>query len=245
MRCWQALVLVAVALPGATVTGAAEGPPPHAFDAVFGKQVAAGEPGCAVAMQRAGQPLEQRGYGAAVLEHGLPITPDTVFDIGSVSKQFTAAVVVRLAESGALRLDDSVRRHVPELPAHAEPITLRHLLHHTSGLRDYVDLFPLLGVPYTSVVTGADALGLLARESSTNFAAGGAWSYSNSNYFLLALVAERASGRQMADLLREEIFVPAGMTSSSLWRSHQQVVARRAHSYDRVPDGFGNVSYNW
>ena len=229
----------------------AQGPPDPraasaAVDSIFAAAIPRGSPGCAVAVGQGGAVLLERGYGMASLEQQVPITPATVFDIGSVSKQFTAMAVQLLARDGRLRLDDSVRRYVPELPAHAAGVTLRHLLHQTSGLRDYVELFPLAGVQYETVVRPADALALLARQRGTNFRPGDEWGYSNTNYFLLALVVERAGGRPLGEVLRERVFQPLGMASARLWERHTQVVPNRAASYaPAAAGGFEGVVYDW
>jgi CubicO group peptidase (beta-lactamase class C family) len=145
-----------------------------------------------VGVYRDGTLAWARGYGLASVEHGVPIGPWTVFDLGSTSKQFTAALVLLLVQDGAVGLDDPVRRHL-ELPAWGDTVTVRQLLHHTAGVRDYLTLFRLAGVATENRTTQADAVRLIARQRALDFAPGTAWGYSNSGYVLLAeLVARRA-----------------------------------------------------
>ena len=142
-----------------------------------------------------------RGYGVANLELDVPITPKSVFDIGSVSQQFTAMSIVLLAEDGKLSLDDDIHKFIPALPPYRAPVTGRRMLHHLSGLPSYTDLFDLAGVPQIDLTTDEDALALIARQKTLNFAPGRQYLYSDTNYFLLALVvrrhaADRTGGRQ-------------------------------------------------
>jgi len=184
-------------------------------DALMNEAVAAGGPGCAVTVLRQGKVVHSRGYGLADVERGTAITPRTPFDVGSIAKQLTAAVLVRLAERGRLSLDDPVRKHLPELPAYLQPVTLRHLIHHTSGLRDYLNLWELAGRDFTGAASSRDALATIARQKALSFKPGERFLYSNSGYELLALVAERVSGKPFADLARDEIFEPLEMTGTS------------------------------
>ncbi len=199
-----------------------------------------GSPGCAVGVIRDGELVFARGYGLANLEHELPITPRTVFDIGSTSKQFTAACIGLLEQDGLLSADDDVRKWVPELPDYGARITLRHLLHHTSGLRDYLELFLFAGRKSEDWTTGAQALAMLARQRALNFQPGEEHLYSNSGYFLLSIVVERVSGKSLALFAKERIFEPLGMHDSHFHDDHTLVVARRATGYaPRAGDRFG------
>jgi len=162
-------------------------------DALFSKY-GPSTPGCALGVVRDGRLVYEKGYGMASLELGAPITPLTVFDIGSTSKQFTATAIVLLAQQGKLALDDDVRKFLPDLPQYAHTITLRHLLHHTSGLRDYIGLLLLAGAQLEGVTTDADALAILVKQRGLNFNPGEDYLYSNSNFFLLSQVVAKASG---------------------------------------------------
>lgn len=237
------LAVVVAALAG---PAGAQDPAPAAIDRIFAAFARPGSPGCALAVAREGRVVYARGYGLANLEHAVPISSGTVFDIASTSKQLTAMSVALLARKGKLSLDDDVRKWVPELPAYSRPITLRHLLHHTSGLRDYVELFDLAGVRTEDLTTEQDALSLLARQKETNFAPGDEHLYSNSGYFLLSIVARRASGKTLRDLAEDEIFAPLGMTSTAVHDDHARVVPNRATGYAPAPSGgFRIDASNW
>jgi CubicO group peptidase (beta-lactamase class C family) len=206
-------------------------------DAIFAEWDRPDSPGCALGVYRDGSIVYARGYGMADLERGVPITPHTVFDIGSTSKQFAAASILLLAHDGALSLDDDVRKHVPEIPAYSRPITIRHLLHHTSGLRDYIGLLTLSGVRIDDVATSEDALAIIARQKELNFDPGDEHLYSNSGYFLLSVIVERASGRSLRDFAHERIFEPLGMSRTHYLGSYDDIVPDRALAYSRRPNG--------
>ena len=211
------------------------GPAPPAtgerVDALVGEQVAATAPGCAVGVARGGDILHARGYGLANLDHGIPITPDTVFDVGSVTKQFTAASIVLLSLDGALGLGDDIRTYLPELPDYGPTITIDHLLHHTSGVRDYLNLMALAGREFYAPISHLDIVELMARQRALNHPPGERYSYSNTGYMLLATIVERVSGRSFGTFARERIFDPLGMTASFLYEDAEQVVPHRATGY--------------
>jgi CubicO group peptidase (beta-lactamase class C family) len=167
----------------------------------------------------------------ANLEHGVPITWQTVFDLGSTSKQFTAMSVLLLEQEGRLSLDDDVRKWIPELPRYANPVTIRHLLHHTSGLRDYLTLMWLRGVNFDGVTTAGDAVAIITRQRETNFEPGSEYLYSNSGYFLLSEIVRRASGKTLAEFARERIFTPLGMEVTHFHDDHTMIVPHRATGY--------------
>lgn len=194
-------------------------------------------PGCAVAVVKDGLLRYGKGYGMASLEHGVPIKPDTVFDIGSTSKQITAASLLLLVQDGKLSLDDDVRKHVPEIPDYGTKVTVNHLLHHTSGLRDYINLLAMSGVNFVDVATDGDALGILARQKALDFPPGSEHSYSNSGYFLLSLIVQRVSGKPLPDFAKERIFEPLGMTNTLILDDHTRVVPGRATAYGPRPEG--------
>jgi CubicO group peptidase (beta-lactamase class C family) len=216
-------------------------------DSVFGRFTAAGSPGCALGVVRDGQLDYARGYGLASVEHGVPITPATVFDIGSVSKQFTAMAVVLLAQDGKLSLDDEIQKFLPEIPRYAAgPVTIRQLLHHTSGLRDYLDVMGLSGIADEAVTTEADALDAIVRQKETNFPPGSEFRYSNSGYFLLSVIVKRASGQTLRYFAATRIFAPLGMTRTQFVDRHEMVVPGKAGSYAAGPGGSVVLSLaNW
>jgi CubicO group peptidase (beta-lactamase class C family) len=175
----------------------------------------------------------------ANLEHSVPISASTVFDLGSTSKQFTAACIGLLVQQGKLSLDDDVRRFLPELRDYGTPITVRHLLHHTSGLRDYLELFLIAGRKTEDWTTRAQALAMIARQKQLNFQPGERHLYSNSGYFLLAQIVERASGTSMAKFAEREIFAPLGMRDTHVHEDHTLLVPARATGYSPREGGFG------
>lgn len=206
-------------------------------DAIFSDWDRADSPGCALGVYRHGAILYTRGYGMADVERRVPIAPHTVFDIGSTSKQFSAAAMVLLQQDGRLTLDDSLRTWVPELPAYTAPITIRHMLLHTSGLRDYIGLLTLAGISTDSVTDADDALRIIARQKALNFEPGAEQLYSNSGYFLLSVVVERASGTTLQAFARERIFAPLGMTRTHYLGSYDDIVPDRAMAYAPRPAG--------
>src|SRR5262249_50434611 len=154
-----------------------------------------------------------RGYGLANLDHGLPITSDSVFDVASISKQFTAMAILLLEREGKLSLEDDVRKYIPDLPDYGHPMRLRHLLHHTNGVRDYIGLLTWAGLE-NDRVTDDDVLLLLHQQKALNFVPGTQWQYSNAGYFLLAVVVKRVSGMKFSTFAKERIFDPLGMKST-------------------------------
>lgn len=202
------------------------------IDAIMKPWAKRDSPGCAVAVVQRAKVTFAKGYGMADLERAVPITPDTVFDIGSVSKQITAATILLLAADGKLALDDDIRKHLPELAVTSkQPVTIRHLLHHTGGLRDYTTLLGLVGTSIPDVATAAETLALLARQRGADFEPGTKHEYSNTGYFLLAQIAERVGKQPMARLVGERIFKPLGMKRSTVLDSSVRIVPGRAIGY--------------
>lgn len=202
------------------------------IDSIFARFAGTAGPGCAVGVTRDGRSVLSRAYGMADLEHDRPNTPDTVFEAGSVAKQLTAAATLLLARDGRLSLDDDVRRHVPELPAYAAPLALRHLLSHTSGLRDWGAVAAIGGWPRGSrAYTHAHVLDIARRQRALNHPPGERFAYTNTGYNLLAMVVERAGGTTLPELTRARLFVPLGMASTSWRDDHTRVVKGRAVAY--------------
>ncbi|MCC7392257.1 beta-lactamase family protein [Candidatus Sumerlaeota bacterium] len=188
------------------------------------------DPGCSVLVIDRGKVIFEKSYGVANLEDNIPATPETNYRIASVSKQFTAMATLILVDKGRISLDDSIRKFLPELPDYAELITVRHLLNHTSGIKDYEDLYDK---NITTPLLDADVLKLLAAQSAGDFKPGEKYSYSNSGYALLALIVERVSGKRYAQFLHDEIFVPVGMTNSVAFEKGISEVSDRAYGYER------------
>lgn len=243
--CTLGALLMSVPAHSANDAPAAE-PAAADIDVVFSRWAKPDAPGCAAAVYRDGKIAFQHGYGAASLEFGVPIHANTVFDIGSTSKQFTAASILLLVQDGTLSLDDDIRKFLPELPVYEAPITVRHLLHHTSGLRDFVTLLTATDVEYDDVSTPSQALAILARQRHLNFPPGTEFLYSNSGYFLAAEIVERASGMALREFARQRIFEPLGMKHTRYADDHTEVVAHRATGYSPGEDGTYRVSRpNW
>ena len=204
------------------------------IDRVFERWNSSSTPGCAVGAAVAGRPVLSKAYGMADLEHDAKITPDSIFEAGSVSKQFTAASVLLLAREGKLSIDDPVRKYIPELPDYGAPLTIRHMLNHTSGLRDWGSVEAIAGWPRTSrVYTHDHVLEIVSRQKSLNFAPGARWSYSNTGFNLAAIIVSRVSGRPFPEFTRERLFAPLGMTHTSWRDDHTRVVKNRAVAYSQ------------
>lgn len=212
-------------------------PSPADIDQVFAAWNKPGSPGLALAVMKEGKIIYTRGYGQASLEYGIPITPKTVFHAASLSKQFTGYAIQLLAQEGKLSLDDSVKKYVPELQVEGSPITIRHLLHHTSGLRDQWDLLTLAGLRQDDTITESDILGLVFQQKQLNFDPGSEHLYSNTGYTLLGLIVRRVSGQSLAAFAQERIFAPLGMKSTHFQENYGTVVMNRAYSYARARDG--------
>jgi CubicO group peptidase (beta-lactamase class C family) len=200
-------------------------------DKLFAEWGRADSPGCALGIIQDGQFVYKRGYGMATLEHDVPITSWTVFRIASTSKQFTAMCIALLVEQGRIALDDDIHKYLPELPEYEYPITIRHLVHHTSGLRDYLELMELAGTRDEDFYTDDEGLEMLARQKALNFAPGEEYLYSNTGYYLLGIIVRRVSGQSLRAFAEENVFRPLGMANTHFHDDHTEIVARRATGY--------------
>jgi CubicO group peptidase (beta-lactamase class C family) len=188
-------------------------------------------PGCALAVIQNGEIIYKRGYGMANLEYDIPISPNSVFDIGSNSKQFTAMCIVLLARQNFLTLDDELQKYIPEIPQYSQQITLRHLINHTSGLRDYLNLMDLGGMIYENDYPDEEVIALIARQQSLNFAPGTEQLYSNSGYFLLSEIVKRVSRKSLRLFAQEQIFAPLGMKNTHFHDNFKEIVRNRADGF--------------
>jgi len=200
-------------------------------DSIFAAFDKRDSPGCAVAVSERGRTIFEKGYGMASLEHDVPITAASAFYAASVSKQFTAFSVAMLASQGKLSLDDDIRKWIPEVPDFGKKITVRHLIHHTSGLRDYFGLLSMTGWPSDGPITEARFLDLVSRQKALNFDPGSRHLYSNTGYVLLSILVKRASGQSLREFADQAIFVPLGMTNSRFRDDHTMLVKNRALAY--------------
>lgn len=189
------------------------------------------QPGCTVAVSQHGKLAVSRAYGSADLERDVAIAEDTVFDVGSVSKQFVAAAVLLLVEDGRLALTDDIRTHLPEMPDCGHRVTVDHLLTHTSGIRDWTALFKL-------AATSRDALPLIFRQRALDFVPGEEWSYSNSGYVLLKEIVARCCGKPFAAFVHERLFAPLGMKATAYHLDARAVIEDRALAYERDGDAW-------
>lgn len=232
--------------PGGAIAHAADEKKAGGVDEIFADLVKPGSPGCALGVYRDGKIIYSKGYGLANLEENVPITPQSVFDIGSTSKQFTAASILLLEKQGKLSVNDDIRKYLPELPDYGQKIAILHLLNHTSGLRDYLTLMELAGINIDSVTTDEDALQMIARQKALNFAPGSAWLYSNTGFFLLSVIVKRVSGKTLMEFAAENIFSPLGMAHTQFRDDHTSLIANRAMAYNPKEKGGGyslDVSY--
>jgi CubicO group peptidase (beta-lactamase class C family) len=208
-------------------------------DRVFQQWNSSESPGCAVGVSHAGNVVLSRAWGMADLEHDITNTPATIFEAGSVSKQFTAAAIVLLAQQGRLSLDDDVRKHVPELPDYGTPITIRHMMTHTSGLRDWGSVAAIAGWGRSSRTHTHDhVVDILSRQRGINFTPGSEYSYSNSGYNLMAVIVDRVSGMSFADFSRRHIFEPLGMKDTHWRDDYTRIVKGRSSAYSMRSGGW-------
>jgi CubicO group peptidase (beta-lactamase class C family) len=216
-----------------------QGSPASRVDEIFKEFAASGSPGCTVGAYKGGQIVHKGAYGMANLDHDVRLTPASVFHAASVSKQFTATAILLLAADGKLSLDDEVRKFIPELPDFGERITIRHLAHHTSGIRDQWDLLGLAGWRYSrDLITDDDVLQMLSRQKDVNFKPGERHLYSNSGYTLMAIIVSRASGQSFRQFTTDRIFKPLGMVHTEFRDNFNRVVKGQAYGYARDGAGF-------
>ena len=201
-----------------------------AVDKLFSQWDKKDTPGCALAIVKDGEIIYKQGYGLANLELNVPITPQSVFYIGSVSKQFVTMCIALLAKQKKLSLDDDIRKYVPELPDYRPPITVRHLIYHTSGLRDYLTLLGIAGIDFGTYHED-DVVELIAQQKELNFVPGEEYLYSNSGYFFLAVIVERASGKSLRKFSEQNIFKPLGMKNSHFHDDYRMLIKNRASGY--------------
>ena len=237
LRTLVPLALLLVALPITLIAQDAPDIPDMAgavaeVDSTFEDWDSTDTPGCAVGVAHDGQQLLTRAYGMADLEHHVPNTPSTIFEAGSVSKQFTTAAIILLAMDGELSLDDDVREYVPELPDYGETITIRHLMTHTSGLRDWGSVASVSGWGRSDRTHDHEhVIDILERQGALNFAPGERYSYSNSGYNLMAIIVSRVSDRSFAEFSEARIFEPLGMTSTEWRDDYTRIVEGRSQAY--------------
>ncbi len=244
MRCIRLHSLLALLIIPLSAVAAEDGVAKHLDELLdgFGKP---GTPGVSVAVIQHGKPAYEKGFGLANLEYDIPVTPQTIYHVASVSKQFTAMALVLLEEDGKLSLEDDVHKYLPELPDYGHPVTIRQLLQHTSGIRDQWQTLALAGWRLDDVITQEQILRLLFRQKELNFVPGTRHLYSNGGYTLVAEIVTRVSGKPFPDFCRERIFDPLGMTHTHFHIDHRRIVRDRAYSYSKSGSGYQAEPLNY
>lgn len=227
-----ALIVAATAMPLTATTI-----PAASIDSICAPYTSAGSPGCVIAVVKDGKTIFAKGYGMANLEHDVPMTTESVLDIGSNTKQFTVTSILLLEEQGMLSLDDDLRKHIGEFPQYPWKITLRHLAQHTSGIRDYFDLMTLKGMGIGNNYPDEEYFKLIYSQSELNFPPGEQHMYSNSGFILLAEVVQRVSGKSLAQFAQENILDPLGMKKAVFFDDPYRIVKHRTANYGPFPDG--------
>lgn len=238
-----AAVLTLLSLAPAAPSAAQQADLASRVDHLFAEYDRPDSPGCALGVVQNGALIYERGYGMANLDHGVPLGSSSVFYTASVSKQFAAAAMALLADQGRISLDDDVRKYVPELTDYGAPITVRHLVHHTSGLRDYLTLMNLAGMRVEDVHSDQAVLDLVVRQGALNFPTGSEYLYSNTGYFLMSVIVERVTGKSLRQYADEFIFRPLEMHSTHFHDDRTMIVRNRAMAY--APNGAGGFRQDY
>ena len=214
-------------------------------DILFEKYDNNDSPGIAISVNKDGENIYQKGYGMANLEYGIPITTQTKFHVASLSKQFTAFLILQLEDEGVLSLKDDVRKYIPELPDYGHTITIDHLLTHSSGLRDQWRLLELAGWRLDDVIKTEQIFKLIIQQEELNFEPGKKHRYSNSGYTLLAIIVERLTETSFADYAKKTIFDPLDMDDSFFYDDHEGIIENRAYSYKKVNGNLKKSNLNF
>lgn len=213
------------------------------IDSIF-SQYSNETPGVSIAVVKNGKILFKKGYGMANLEYDIPISTETVFNIGSVSKQFVAFAIYLLKDDGELQLEDNIQKFIPEFPEYGEPITIYQLLTHTSGIRDQWGLLTLAGYRMDDVLFTEEIMELLKKQKDLNFQPGTNFSYSNSGYTLLAEIVERISGLNFSEFANQRIFEPLNMKNSQFYDDYEKLIKNRAYSYEKEEGSYKKRKLN-
>jgi len=215
-------------------------------DKLFSEWDKPGSPGASLAVIKDDSVVYKKGYGYAHLEYDIPITPSTVFHVASVSKQFTAFAITMLTDQGKLSLDDDIHKHLPEIPDFGKTITIRHLIHHISGLRDQWELLAMAGWRLDDVITKEHILKMMRNQRDLNFEPGAEYLYCNTGYTLLAVIVEQVTGQSFREWTEKNIFKPLSMSNTQFYDDHERIVKNRAYSYSPVENnGFKKRRLNY
>ena len=241
-RVAAALTLLTIPLNSAVPAFAAKpASTAEAIDAMLASAIPADGPGAAVIAVKDGKTVFRKAYGMADLELGVPLSPDSVFRLGSITKQFTAVAVLMLAEEGKLSLSDPITKFLPDYPVQGHVITVEHLLNHTSGIRSYTGIPGYMNTRIRADLTTQELVEAFAREPM-DFAPGERWQYNNSGYVLLGAVIEKASGKKYGDFVAERIFRPLGMKATA-YGDDGPILPKRASGYSRDGETVVNARY--
>lgn len=211
-------------------------------DAIFAEYDHTNSPGCAVAILKDGKIIYKRGYGMSNMEYNIAISPTSIFHIASISKQFTAAAIVRLSLEGKLSLNDDIRKYIPEVPDFGHPITFNNLIHHTSGIRDQWSLQRLAGWRPDDLITEKDVLDMLARQKALNFLPGEEYLYCNTGFTLAAIAVKRITGISLREYADSVFFKPLGMTNTHFHSDHAEITPNRTSAYSKDDKGIWKIS---
>ena len=237
-----ALGLLISSLAAATAAGQ-QFPANARVDKIFAEWDKPTSPGCALGVLQSGRFVYERGYGMANLDYDIPNSPKLVYYVGSDSKQFTAASIALLVLDGKIALDDDIRKYIPEIPNYGTPITINHLIHHMSGIRDIYVLMSLGGLRLEDVFSDSEEIALISRQKELNFKPGDDYLYSNSGYFLLAEIIKRVTGKSLREFADDRIFRPLGMTHTHFHDDPGHIMKGRAMSYEQDGRGGYRISY--
>ena len=222
-----------------TFTAIGQAKDKEAIDKVFADWNKLDTPGAALGIVKNGKLIYAKGYGMSDLEHDLPITPSSVFYTGSVSKQFVTFAILLLEEEGKLNLDDEIQVYLPDFPKYEAPLTIRHFIHHTSGVRDYLTLMALKGRSYLDNMEIDEVYELIKSQKVLNFSPGDQYLYSNSCYFMLAMIVEKAAGKSIRDFAEEKMFRPLGMKNTLFYDDNRDLIKNKVFSYEKKTEGEG------
>jgi CubicO group peptidase (beta-lactamase class C family) len=211
-------------------------------DSIFAEYNKSNSPGCALAIMKDGKIIYEKGYGTSNLEYNIAMNPSSIFHVASLSKQFTAAAIIQLSLEGKLSLNDDIRKYISEVPIFGHTITFNHLLHHTSGLREQLDLQNLAGWREDDLIKEKDIMEMLARQKSLNFLPGDEEVYCNTGYTLLAIAVKRISGVSLREYSDSVFFKPLGMTSTHFHSDHSEIIPNRTSAYQKDENGKWKIS---
>jgi CubicO group peptidase (beta-lactamase class C family) len=245
MPCFAARCFLAGAIALSSARAAAADPADAVIDEVMRAAVRPDEPGCTVGVVRDGILTHARAFGLADLARGRALDSRSIFNLASVSKQFTVFALLLLEQDGKLTLDDRLVEHLPELSASAQGVTLRHLVHHTGGLRDYIEVLYMNGRGDADGATIDEAFRVLVRQTGANERPGVEFDYSNTGYFLLGVVIARVSGESLAEFSRRRIFEPLGMKSTRIVDGYPAAIPALARGYAKTDTGFRVDETGW